>query len=207
MSSPCRLGLPSRCGLVSLQSTAPATTVGAVWGPLGSARRSVVGCKTSAVRAPLTTPPIDLLQHVPPLDHPTLPRPRPPLLVQDRHERRAKEQVIVAAGDEAVVGGGLPDASAHRLARAEADFVLAVLDLAPELARVRLGVLHIVAVAADLDNPKSQPSSLLTLGLDWTAISPSRSAFSRELTRPAPTPVASSTNVACQWWASARILP
>jgi hypothetical protein len=61
----------------------------------------------------------------------------------------------VAAGDEAVAGGGLPDAPAHRLARAAADLVLAVLDLVPESARVRPGVLHIVTIAAGLDDPKS----------------------------------------------------
>jgi hypothetical protein len=38
--------------------------------------------------------------------------------------------------------------------------VLAVLDLVPELTRVRLGVLHLGAVAAGLDDPKSRPSSL-----------------------------------------------
>jgi hypothetical protein len=53
---------------------------------------------------------------------------------------------------KAVAGGGLPDAPAHRPARAAADFVLAVIDLVPELARVRLGVLHIVAVAAGHDD-------------------------------------------------------
>jgi hypothetical protein len=89
------------------------------------------------------------------------------------------------------------------------DFVLAALDLVPELACVRAGVLQIVAAAAGLDDPnKSQPGSFFTLGLDWTAISLSRSTFSGKLGRPAPTPVASTTtNVACQWWASARILP
>jgi hypothetical protein len=83
-----------------------------------------------------------------------------------------------------------------------------VLDLVPELARVGLGVVQLVAVAAGLDDPKSRPSSLLTLGPNWTAISLSRSAFSRKLSSPAPTPVASTTtNTACQWWTGARILP
>jgi hypothetical protein len=145
-------------------------------------------------------PSINLFQHVPSLDHPTLPRPGPLLLVEDRHQRRADAQVVVTAGDGAVVGGGLPDAPAHRLARTAADLVLAILDLVPELARVRLGVLHIVAVAAGLDDPdKSQPSSLLTLGLNRTAISLSRSTFSRNEANPAPTPVTSTpTNMACQ---------
>jgi hypothetical protein len=139
---------------------------------------------------------------------PTLPRAKPLLLVEDRDGGGADEQVVVAAGDEAVAGGVLPDTPAHRLAGAAADLVLAVLDFVPELARVRPGVLHIVAVAAGLDDPKSQPSSLSTLGLNWTAISLSPSTFSRELVSPAPTPVATTTtNGARQWWASARILP
>jgi hypothetical protein len=164
---------------------------------VGSEQRSAISRRPAALPSPL-----------PPLDHPTLPHPRPLLLVEDRHQRRADAQVVAAAGDEAIVGGGLPDAPTHRLAGAAADFVLAVLDLVPELARVRPGVLHLVAVAAGLDDPKSQPRSLLTLELNRTAISLSRSTFSRNEASPAPTPVASmTTNVACQWLASATILP
>jgi hypothetical protein len=161
-------------------------------------RPSAISHRPAAL--PLPLPPINLLQHVPLLDHPTFPRPRPLLLVGDRHQRRADEQVVVAAGDEAISAGGLPDAPAHRLARAAADFVLTVLDFVPELACVRLGVVHLVAVAAGLDDPvKSRPSSPLTLGPNWTATSLSRSAFSRKPASPAPTPVASSTtNTACQ---------
>jgi hypothetical protein len=58
----------------------------------------------------------------------------PVLLVQEGTEGVGEEKIVVAVGDDAVVGGGLPDAPADALARAGEDLVLAALDLVPILA-------------------------------------------------------------------------
>jgi hypothetical protein len=72
----------------------------------------------------------------------------------------------VAAGDGAVVGGGLLDAPADALAGAGEDFILAALDLVPELAGVGLPC-HcvsfgddIVAVASGLDGAEEGPAEV-----------------------------------------------
>ena len=60
----------------------------------------------------------------------------PVLFVEYGTEGGGDQEVVVAVGDGAVVGGGVPDAPADALAGTGEDFVLAVFDFVPELAGI-----------------------------------------------------------------------
>jgi hypothetical protein len=88
------------------------------------------------------------------------PGPRPILLIQNCTEGCTNQEVVVAVGDGAVVGRGLPIAPADALAGAGEDLVLAALDLVPELAGVTFLVIQIVAVASGLDGAEEGPAEV-----------------------------------------------
>jgi hypothetical protein len=108
---------------------------------------------------------VDVGQGVVPLRHGALACSRPGLSVEDGAEDGAHQQVVVAVGEQAVVGGRLPHAPGHEFVGRVADVLLAGLHLVAELARVGLAVvgpnaLGVVLIAAGLGAGDEVPAQL-----------------------------------------------
>jgi hypothetical protein len=81
-------------------------------------------------------------------------------LIERGAERCGYEQVVVAVGDQAVVGERFPYAPFEGAVGAFADFALAGADLVPELACVGFVIANVVSVAAGFDDAEEVPAEI-----------------------------------------------